>query len=213
MAFSPPPAPEEALGIAPDQISASRGSDPDSLPPSPRSPPTSVQRSVYDDAPMKRIKLEQIDEAPPSTSSKGRRRANGIKDEDGEEWSPSGASNTSVTKTTRTKRDSKAGLTDGQKRSNHIVSEQRRRDAIRDDFRELVTLLQAAEPCSGLVLGGEGKGKANGRGRGRRSDGGGTNASKSVVLSHGARYIGWLDEGNAAIEAEIARVSALAGLR
>ena len=59
------------------------------------------------------------------------------------------------------------------------------------------------------MLGGEGKGKANGRGRGRRSDGGGTNASKSVVLQQGAKYIGWLDQGNDAIEDEIARIEAL----
>ena len=115
-------------------------------------------------------------------------------------------------------------MTDGQKRSNHIVSEQRRREAIRTDFKDLVGLLQAvrlrpvcrwltrsqADPNSGVTLDDPTKvGKRGGRGRGRRADAG-ANASKAIVLQQASRYISWLDRGNDALEAEVLRVEAAA---
>ncbi|GAA5894568.1 hypothetical protein JCM8208_006275 [Rhodotorula glutinis] len=120
-------------------------------------------------------------------------------------------------------------LTESQKRSNHILSEQKRRNAIRIGFKDLVGLLLAGEPASGIVLGSSGgaagddddeggaaptakkrksKGTGSGRGRGRRGDVS-TNASKSVVLTHAASYILWLERGNMALEQEVARVEAL----
>ncbi|KPV77495.1 uncharacterized protein RHOBADRAFT_51340 [Rhodotorula graminis WP1] len=119
-------------------------------------------------------------------------------------------------------------LTESQKRSNHILSEQKRRNAIRIGFKDLVGLLLAGEAASGIVLGsGSGaagddddegaastakkrksKGTGSGRGRGRRGDVS-TNASKSVVLTHAASYILWLERGNMALEQEVARVEAL----
>ncbi|BGP54964.1 hypothetical protein JCM8202_003474 [Rhodotorula sphaerocarpa] len=46
-----------------------------------------------------------------------------------------------------------APLTDSQKRSNHILSEQKRRNAIRSGFKDLVDFLVAGEAASGIVLG------------------------------------------------------------
>lgn len=121
-------------------------------------------------------------------------------------------------------------LTESQKRSNHILSEQKRRNAIRIGFKDLVGLLLAGEGASGIVLGSssgdgdddeggaaggapaakkrKGKGTGSGRGRGRRGDVS-TNASKSVVLTHAASYILWLERGNMALEQEVKRVEAL----
>ncbi|GAA5908644.1 hypothetical protein JCM6882_003703 [Rhodosporidiobolus microsporus] len=112
-----------------------------------------------------------------------------------------------------------APLTESEKRSNHIASEQRRRNAIKSGFQDLVDLLVAGSAASGIVLGeGEedgaagggkkgagGPGKGKGRGRGRKGEVQ-TNASKSVVLEKAAGYILWLERGNRALEAECARV-------
>lgn len=109
-------------------------------------------------------------------------------------------------------------LTESQKRSNHILSEQKRRNAIRSGFKDLVDLLLAGEQASGIVLGaaeeqddGTGKkkkGKGTGRGRGRKGEVG-VNASKSVVLTKASDYILWLERGNRALEQEVRRVQAL----
>ncbi|GAA5919454.1 hypothetical protein JCM1841_002403 [Sporobolomyces salmonicolor] len=114
-------------------------------------------------------------------------------------------------------------LTDSQKRSNHILSEQKRRNAIRTGFKDLVDLLVAGEAASGIVLGpGSGvdegddgggagkkrKGKGTGRGRGRKGEVG-ANASKSVVLEKAASYILWLERGNLALEREVECVEGL----
>ncbi|GAA5863073.1 hypothetical protein JCM1840_002462 [Sporobolomyces johnsonii] len=116
-----------------------------------------------------------------------------------------------------------APLTDSQKRSNHILSEQKRRNAIRNGFKDLVDLLVAGEAASGIVLGPGGgvdegedgagagkkrKGKGTGRGRGRKGEVG-ANASKSVVLEKAASYILWLERGNVALEREVERVEGL----
>ncbi|GAA6014789.1 hypothetical protein JCM10207_002180 [Rhodosporidiobolus poonsookiae] len=113
---------------------------------------------------------------------------------------------------------SKAPLTESEKRSNHIASEQRRRNAIKCGFQDLVDLLVAGQEASGIVLGpeggggeeegagkkGKGKGKT-GRGRGRKGEVQ-TNASKSVVLAQAANYLLWLERGNLALEREVERV-------
>lgn len=106
-------------------------------------------------------------------------------------------------------------LTESEKRSNHIASEQRRRNAIRSGFQDLVDLLVAGSAASGIVLGaeeGDGGGgtagkkkKGTGRGRGRKGEVA-TNASKSVVLAQAANYILWLERGNRALEKETGRV-------
>ena len=114
----------------------------------------------------------------------------------------------------------KTPLTDSQKRSNHILSEQKRRNAIRSGFKDLVDLLAAGEAASGIVVappeaepdpedkGRKKKAKGSGRGRGRKGDAG-AGASKSVVLEKAASYIRWLERGNEGLEAEVRRVERL----
>ncbi|KAM0788999.1 hypothetical protein ACM66B_003068 [Microbotryomycetes sp. NB124-2] len=112
--------------------------------------------------------------------------------------------------------DRKPILSDTQKRSNHIQSEQKRRNAIRNGFKDLVDLLAAGEQASGIVVappeaeqydanGKKKKTKGTGRGRGRKGEVG-AGASKSVVLEKATQYILWLERGNEGIEAEIERV-------
>lgn len=120
--------------------------------------------------------------------------------------------------------DLKKGLlSDSQKRSNHILSEQKRRNAIRNGFRDLVEILNAGETLSGISIGGidgdgsaqpetgkkgKGKGKGSGRGRGRKGEVG-AGASKSVVLERAVEYVRWLERGNTALREEVERVEAI----
>ncbi|SCV70733.1 BQ2448_3495 [Microbotryum intermedium] len=119
------------------------------------------------------------------------------------------------------KNNGKAPLTDTQKRSNHIASEQKRRNAIRSGFKDLVDLLAAGETASGIVVappepeggndasgnGGKKKraSKGTGRGRGRKGEVA-AGGSKSVVLEKAAAYILWLERGNQALAAEVQRM-------
>lgn len=113
--------------------------------------------------------------------------------------------------------DKKVPLTDSQKRNNHILSEQKRRNAIRSGFKDLVDLLTAGEETSGIVVappeveheeGKKKKSKGSGRGRGRKGEVG-AGASKSVVLEKAAAYIMWLERGNDVLEQEVTRVERL----
>ncbi|KAM0746190.1 hypothetical protein T439DRAFT_350699 [Meredithblackwellia eburnea MCA 4105] len=119
-------------------------------------------------------------------------------------------------------KDRKTPLTESQKRSNHILSEQKRRNAIRSGFKDLVDLLQAGEAMSGVVVAGgmdegdstTGKkagGSGTGRGRGRKGDAG-AGASKSVVLDKAASYILWLERGNQGLLDEVKRVEGVLGV-
>lgn len=108
----------------------------------------------------------------------------------------------------------KVPLTESQKRSNHILSEQRRRNAIRSGFKDLFDLLSNGETASGIVVvpsvesedgGKKKKTKGSGRGRGRKGEVG-AGASKSVVLEKAGEYIQWLERGNKSLEEELARV-------
>ncbi|BGP15146.1 hypothetical protein JCM10213_005393 [Rhodosporidiobolus nylandii] len=163
----------------------------------------------------------QLRAGPPSPSTSfGRSHtpahpANGDDEDEEEDASlspaPSASSSTATAK--------HAPLTESEKRSNHIASEQRRRNAIKSGFQDLVDLLVAGSSASGIVLGGGGggeedgdggsgkkkKGKGTGRGRGRKGEVA-TNASKSVVLAEAANYILWLERGNMALKAECERV-------
>lgn len=137
--------------------------------------------------------------------------------------SPSASESDPYTATAAAGGDKKAPLTDSQKRSNHILSEQKRRNAIRSGFKDLVDLLAAGEAASGIVVappepeptadepadrGRKKKAKGSGRGRGRKGDAG-AGASKSVVLEKAASYIRWLERGNEGLEAEVRRVERL----
>ncbi|KAI0026886.1 hypothetical protein K488DRAFT_28546, partial [Vararia minispora EC-137] len=101
----------------------------------------------------------------------------------------------------------KALLSSPQKRLNHIMSEQKRRNAIRDGYAQLTTLLapKGAPPGTGMPTRGRPKG-SGARGNKGRTKG------KSGVLFRAVDYIHWLDDGVQALRVEVARVERLAGV-
>ncbi|KAI0095218.1 hypothetical protein BDY19DRAFT_1039123 [Irpex rosettiformis] len=102
-------------------------------------------------------------------------------------------------------------LSTPQKRLNHIMSEQKRRNAIRDGYVQLTTLLSpaGAPPGAGMPTRGRPKGsgtRGNGRGRGTAGFKG-----KSGILFRAVEYIHWLEEGQNALEEEVRKVETAAG--
>ncbi len=97
-------------------------------------------------------------------------------------------------------------LSTPQKRLNHIMSEQKRRNAIRDGYLQLTTLLApaGAPPGSGMPTRGRPKGSGS-RGRGTKG--------KSGILFRARAYIQWLEEGKDALKEEVTRMEAAAGIR
>ncbi|KAI1793153.1 hypothetical protein LXA43DRAFT_284844 [Ganoderma leucocontextum] len=97
-------------------------------------------------------------------------------------------------------------LSTPQKRLNHIMSEQKRRNAIRDGYLQLTTLLApaGAPPGSGMPTRGRPKGSGS-RGRGTKG--------KSGILFRARGYIQWLEEGRDALVEEVTRLEAAAGIR
>ena len=127
-------------------------------------------------------------------------------------------SSSSTTANTITSKDSPADaaamrnvpkplLTDPQKRINHIMSEQKRRNAIRDGYAQLTTLLApaGAPPGSGMPT----RGRPKGSGGKSRPAG----AGKSGVLLRAVEYCRWLEEGRDALRNEVLRVEAAAEIR
>ncbi|KZV76353.1 hypothetical protein PENSPDRAFT_559558, partial [Peniophora sp. CONT] len=101
-------------------------------------------------------------------------------------------------------KEKKALLSSPQKRLNHILSEQKRRNAIRDGYAALTTLLApaGAPPGSGMPTRGRPKGSgASGRGKTR---------GKSGVLFRAVEYVRWLEEGVGELEREVGRVERMA---
>ncbi|SRR5258707_1077243 len=98
-------------------------------------------------------------------------------------------------------------LSSPQKRMNHIMSEQKRRNAIREGYAQLTTLLapKGAPPGTGMPTRGRPKG-SGGRGKGRTK-------GKSGVLFRAAEYCHWLEEGIEALQEEVKLVEAAAGIR
>ncbi|PSS29645.1 hypothetical protein PHLCEN_2v2793 [Hermanssonia centrifuga] len=104
-------------------------------------------------------------------------------------------------------------LSTPQKRLNHIMSEQKRRNAIRDGYVELTRLIApvGAPPGAGMPTRGRPKGsgsRVNGRGRGT-----GGFKGKSGILFRAVEYIQWLEEGKDALSKEVAKAEAAAGTR
>ncbi|EPT01613.1 hypothetical protein FOMPIDRAFT_1036274 [Fomitopsis schrenkii] len=97
-------------------------------------------------------------------------------------------------------------LSTPQKRLNHILSEQKRRNAIRDGYLQLTTLLApaGAPPGTGMPTRGRPKGSGS---RGRGSKG------KSGILFKAREYINFLEEGRDALLAEVQKVEAAAGIQ
>ncbi|KAG6874392.1 hypothetical protein C0995_015128 [Termitomyces sp. Mi166 len=98
-------------------------------------------------------------------------------------------------------------LSSPQKRLNHIMSEQKRRNAIRDGYAQLVSLLSPAGSKHEIGMPTRGRPKGSGlRGKGQTK-------GKSGVLFRAVEYIRWLEEGRDALRAEVLRVEAAAGIR
>lgn len=115
------------------------------------------------------------------------------------------------TGTTNGKAKAKTGpkaplLSTPQKRLNHIMSEQKRRNAIREGYAQLTTLLApaGAPPGTGMPTRGRPKGS------GSRSKG--NTKGKSGVLFRAVEYCHWLEDGIEALRAEVLRVEAAAGI-
>lgn len=107
---------------------------------------------------------------------------------------------------------SKQLLSTPQKRLNHIMSEQKRRNAIRDGYVQLTTLLApaGAPPGAGMPTRGRPKGSGTRAGRGR---GAGGFKGKSGILFRAVEYIHWLEEGQDALLEEVLKVEAAAGIQ
>ncbi|KDQ63168.1 hypothetical protein JAAARDRAFT_29176 [Jaapia argillacea MUCL 33604] len=97
-------------------------------------------------------------------------------------------------------------LTSPQKRLNHIMSEQKRRNAIRDGYAQLITLLAPAGTPPGVGMPTRGRPKGSGSRSKGRSQG------KSGVLFRAVEYCRWLEEGRDALLEEVKRVEAAAGI-
>ncbi|KAF5385218.1 hypothetical protein D9615_001111 [Tricholomella constricta] len=102
---------------------------------------------------------------------------------------------------------SKPLLSTPQKRLNHIMSEQKRRNAIRDGYAQLIALLAPAGSPHGIGMPTRGRPKGSGlRGKGQTK-------GKSGVLFRAVEYCRWLEEGRDALRQEVMRVEAAAGIR
>ncbi|KAJ7919273.1 hypothetical protein B0H13DRAFT_248656 [Mycena leptocephala] len=104
-------------------------------------------------------------------------------------------------------RSSKPLLSTPQKRLNHIMSEQKRRNAIRDGYAQLIALLAPAGSVPGLGM------PQRGRPKGSGSRDKGQSKGKSGVLFRAVEYVRWLEEGRDALRDEVLRVEAAAGIR
>jgi len=109
----------------------------------------------------------------------------------------------SSTTTTNAASRSKPLLSTPQKRLNHIMSEQKRRNAIRDGYAQLISLLAPAGCTVTIDM------PTRGRPKGSGSRGKGTTKGKSGVLFRAVEYCQWLEESRDALQKEVARLEAL----
>ncbi|KAJ3814434.1 hypothetical protein F5876DRAFT_86441 [Lentinula aff. lateritia] len=106
-------------------------------------------------------------------------------------------------------------LSTPQKRLNHIMSEQKRRNAIRDGYAQLIALLAGPEGShSVLVMPTRGRPKGSGA-KGKQAKNGNEiegAKGKSGVLYRAVEYCHWLEEGRDALKEEVERLEAAAGI-
>jgi hypothetical protein len=96
-------------------------------------------------------------------------------------------------------------LSTPQKRLNHIMSEQKRRNAIRDGYAQLIALLAPSGSTPGIKM------PSRGRPKGSGSRGKGQSKGKSGVLFRAVEYCRWLEEGRDRLLEEVIRVETAAG--
>lgn len=95
-------------------------------------------------------------------------------------------------------------LSTPQKRLNHIMSEQKRRNAIRDGYAQLISLLAPVGQTLDMPT--------RGRPKGSGSSAKGHSKGKSGVLFRAVEYCRWLEEGRDALKDEVLRLEAAAGI-
>ncbi|KAF8203866.1 hypothetical protein BJ912DRAFT_1052642 [Pholiota molesta] len=123
-------------------------------------------------------------------------------------FSAGGADTASRSSSTGASRSAKPLLSTPQKRLNHIMSEQKRRNAIRDGYAQLIALMAPAGSAPGIGMPTRGRPKGSGS-RGGKAQGKG----KSGVLFRAVEYCRWLEEGRDALSEEVIRVETAAGIR
>ncbi|KAL4070749.1 hypothetical protein J3A83DRAFT_4372926 [Scleroderma citrinum] len=96
-------------------------------------------------------------------------------------------------------------LSTPQKRLNHIMSEQKRRNAIRDGYAQLIALITPAGTQT-IDL------PSRGRPKGSGTNSKGHTKGKSGVLFRAVEYCRWLEEGRDALKEEVLRLEAAAGI-
>lgn len=84
------------------------------------------------------------------------------------------------------------------------MSEQKRRNAIRDGYAQLIQLLAGAGSGVGMPT--------RGRPKGSGGKGGGKTKGKSGVLFRAVEYVKWLEEGRNALLEEVLRTEAAVGI-
>ncbi|KAF9245914.1 hypothetical protein BU15DRAFT_85572 [Melanogaster broomeanus] len=99
----------------------------------------------------------------------------------------------------------KALLSTPQKRLNHIMSEQKRRNAIRDGYAQLISLIAPAGTQT-IDL------PSRGRPKGSSTRSQGQTKGKSGVLFRAVEYCKWLEEGRDALKQEVLLLEAAAGI-
>ena len=176
-----PPSDSHGLGLIPP------------LPPPPSGPPH-IDPSLNERPPHLQQPLHPTVHAPQPSLPKSEQSV-----------SPADSQRTSSSASPASSRP-KALLSTPQKRLNHILSEQKRRNAIRDGYLQLTTLLApaGAPPGTGMPTRGRPKGSGS---RGRGSKG------KSGILFKAREYIHFLEEGRDALLAEVLKVEAAAGIQ
>lgn len=95
----------------------------------------------------------------------------------------------------------KSLLSTPQKRLNHIMSEQKRRNAIRDGYAQLIALIAPAGART-IDL------PSRGRPKGSSTRNNGQTKGKSGVLFRAVEYCRWLEEGRDALREEVLRLEA-----
>jgi hypothetical protein len=97
-------------------------------------------------------------------------------------------------------------LSTPQKRLNHIMSEQKRRNAIRDGYAQLISLIAPAGSAHSIAMPSRGRPKGSGGRKGKTQ-------GKSGVLFRAVEYVRFLEEGRDALLEEVLRLEALAGIK
>ncbi|KAJ6623176.1 hypothetical protein B0H10DRAFT_2011546 [Mycena sp. CBHHK59/15] len=160
-----------------------------------RSTRSSSSRAPIPPRPSKREPSPRRDSETPSNASEASSHTN--------EPSTSAATSAAAAAAAR----AKPLLSTPQKRLNHIMSEQKRRNAIRDGYAQLIALLAPAGSAPGLGM------PQRGRPKGSGNRGKGQSKGKSGVLFRAVEYCRWLEEGRDALREEVMRVEAAAGIR